>query len=290
VDDDLIVDGAPIQNVSVGSEGGVERVRGQNPCVSAAALSKKPNGRAHPHPPPFLSHLLFLPSRPGPCPFTPLLTQLTLVGKVVSVTEHAACTEVTLSDGTGTAPVKHWHDADDGGAGGGGPGRAAALAPGTYVRVHGSMRGFDGVRSLVAYAIRPVTDGNELTYHLLQAVFQHAHLKAGGGVGGAAAVAVTAAAGAAAAPMAFGGAAAAPAVAMDDGGVGADGLTGLQRAAKAAVTDLGAVSTNGASVDAVVAALAPGGHAPAAVRDAVTFLLEEGHLYSTVDENHVKVA
>ena len=40
----------------------------------------------------------------------------------------------------------------------------------------------------------------------------------------------------------------------------------------------------------MVAALAPGGHAPAAVRDAVTFLLEEGHLYSTVDENHVKVA
>jgi hypothetical protein len=56
------------------------------------------------------------------------------------------------------------------------------------------------------------------------------------------------------------------------------------------VGDLGAAAANGASVDAVCAALAPAGHAAAAVRDAVTFLLEEGHLYSTVDENHVKVA
>jgi replication factor A2 len=215
-------------------------------------------------------------------------TQVTLVGKVVSVTEHAACTEITLSDGTGTAPVKHWHDASEDGGGAGGGRATSALAPGTYIRVHGSMRLFDGVRSLVAYAIRPILDGNELTYHLLQAVFQHAHLKATGGVGGPVAAAAPGAAPAAAGV--FGAGPKGAAAVVDDGGVGADGLTGLQRAAKAAVGELGASGANGASVDAVCGALAPAGHAAAAVRDAVTFLLEEGHLYSTIDENHVKVA
>ena len=255
------------------------------PPSAWAAQLEKTNKR------PFLDPPALPFSRPplhpsSPRPPTPL-SQVTLVGKVVSVTEHAACTEISLSDGTGTAPVKHWHDASEDGSGAGGGRAATALAPGTYARVHGSMRLFDGVRSLVAYAIRPVTDGNELTYHLLQAVFQHAHLGAGAGGGGGAAAAI--AAGAAAGVFGGGAAAVAPAAA-DDGGVGADGLTGLQRAAKAAVGDLGAAAANGASVDAVCAALAPAGHAAAAVRDAVTFLLEEGHLYSTVDENHVKVA
>ena len=65
-------------------------------------------------------------------------------------------------------------------------------------------------------------------------------------------------------------------------------LTGAQREAKAQVAALGG-GPQGAAVDDIVAALS-GRVSEALVRDAVGFLLEEGHLYSTVDENHVKVA
>ena len=87
----------------------------------------------------------------------------------------------------------------------------------------------------------------------------------------------------------FGGAAAAPPAAGSGGrnDVGTDGLTNAQRDVKAAVAALGA-GANGASVDEVAASL--GALPRDAVKDAVAFLLEEGHLYSTVDENHVKVA
>lgn len=232
---------------------------------------------------PSLSYLLF------PSSF-PTQTQLTLVGKILDASEHASSTVLRVDDGTGIVSIKYWGDADDEGADGAGDGaaaaRRAAWQPGAYVRVHGNLRAFDGARSLVAFNVRPVSDHNEITYHLAQCMLQHAHLAKVHGGGGATVIAATA-----------GGAAAAPAVVKADdtgaaGGdpnaVGADGLTGAQREAKAQVAALGG-GPQGAAVDDVVAALA-GRFAEPLVRDAVGFLLEEGHLYSTIDENHVKVA
>lgn len=157
--------------------------------------------------------------------------------------------------------------------------------------MHGNLRAFDGARSLVAFNVRPVADHNEVTYHLAQCMLQRAHLtsKKSGGAGGATAIAATAgAAGAAAAAPAVA-AYADPAAGGDPNAVGADGLTGAQREAKAQVAALGG-GPQGAAIDDVVAALAGRGFSELIVRDSVAFLLEEGHLYSTVDENHVKVA
>ena len=129
----------------------------------------------------------------------------------------------------------------------------------------------------------------QITHHQLQCILQHAHLKAGAPGAGSGSVPLTAAAGAIPAQPVFGGAAAAPPAAGAGGpnDVGTDGLTKAQRDVKAAVAALGA-GANGASVDEVAASLTA---LPRdAVKDAVAFLLEEGHLYSTVDENHVKVA
>ena len=46
---------------------------------------------------------------------------------------------------------------------------------GTYVRVHGHLRSFNNRRSVVAGAVRPVQDLNELTNHLLELVLVRAH-------------------------------------------------------------------------------------------------------------------
>jgi hypothetical protein len=150
-----------------------------------------------------------------------------------------------------------------------------------------SVLGRAGRRAARAPPTPPLSPSLQVTHHLLQCILQHAHLKAG--APGAGAVPVSAAAGGAPAQPAFG----APAAAAAGGGgdpnaVGADGLTGVQRDVKAAVSALGA-GPAGAAVDGVCAHLAPSRAAPA-VRDAVAFLLEEGHLYSTTDEFHVKVA
>jgi len=49
----------------------------------------------------------------------------------------------------------------------------------TYVRVRGTVRSFGGKKSIVASKITPVTDMNELTYHILEVV--HSHVTVGTG-------------------------------------------------------------------------------------------------------------
>ena len=234
---------------------------------------------------------LSLSSQPRPLlpPAQTRLLQLTLVGKILDASEHASSTVLRVDDGTGIVSIKYWGDNDDEGNAGddNAAARRAAWQPGAYIRVHGNLRAFDGARSLVAFNVRPVSDHNEISYHLAQCMLQHAHLaKTSGSGGNATAIAATAGGAAAAAAVA---AAKPEAAGGDPNAVGADGLTGAQREAKAQVATLGG-GPQGASVDDVVAALQGRGFAEVLVRDAVAFLLEEGHLYSTVDENHVKVA
>jgi hypothetical protein len=44
---------------------------------------------------------------------------------------------------------------------------------GSYVRVYGNLRSFQGKTNVVAFSVRPVTDFNEVTYHSLE-VSHHA--------------------------------------------------------------------------------------------------------------------
>jgi len=275
-DGDLDIDGAPVNNVRfrcflISIIFSIDALR---PSLSFSTFSLS-----------YLSltlDLLPLSKLESPPP------QLTLVGKILGASEHASSTVLRVDDGTGIVSIKYWGDNDDeGGAAGddGAAARRAAWQPGAYIRVHGNLRAFDGARSLVAFNVRPVADHNEITYHLAQCMLQHAHLSRASS-GGATAIAANAAGGVAAAPAAA--AKAENAAGGDPNAVGADGLTGAQREAKAQVAALGG-GPQGAAVDDIVAALS-GRVSEALVRDAVGFLLEEGHLYSTVDENHVKVA
>jgi len=89
-----------------------------------------------------------------------LSLQLTLVGKLASVSEHASSILLQLDDGTGVAAVKFW--ADDAGDDAAAAARRADWRAGAYVRVHGHVRSFDGKPSIVAFNVRPVTDHNEV--------------------------------------------------------------------------------------------------------------------------------
>uniref|UniRef100_A0A3Q2NN59 Replication protein A2 n=1 Tax=Fundulus heteroclitus TaxID=8078 RepID=A0A3Q2NN59_FUNHE len=48
------------------------------------------------------------------------------------------------------------------------------LPPGTYVKVSGNLRSFQNHRSVVAFSVRPLEDMNEITSHILEVV--HAHM------------------------------------------------------------------------------------------------------------------
>jgi hypothetical protein len=65
--------------------------------------------------------------------------------------------------------VRLWNDSDDNTE----EASAAPVAEGTYVRVFGNLRVFQGKTNVVAFAVRPVTDFNEVTYHSLEAIFVH---------------------------------------------------------------------------------------------------------------------
>ncbi|XP_032367105.1 replication protein A 32 kDa subunit-A isoform X2 [Etheostoma spectabile] len=52
----------------------------------------------------------------------------------------------------------------------------ASAAPGTYVKVTGSLRSLDGQRSLLAMNIRCIEDLNEITSHMLEVVRAHMQL------------------------------------------------------------------------------------------------------------------
>jgi replication factor A2 len=43
----------------------------------------------------------------------------------------------------------------------------------TYVRVNGRLNTYSNRTTVVAHSIRPITDFNEITYHLLDAIQTH---------------------------------------------------------------------------------------------------------------------
>lgn len=214
------------------------------------------------------------------------ITNVTLVGKVLSASESGLTYGLTIDDGTGTAAVKIWISDDESESD---RQRRAEWRPGMYVRVHGHISSFGKAQEVIAFNIRPVVDHNEITYHFLQCIFQHVHLTKGGGaaLGGAGAAALGGvkqeqAGGFGGAPAGgFGGA---PAAGYNPN----QGLTPIQSDLMAFFNAPDVQNGDaGISIDEVLAR-SGGRYSLVQVREAVEALQNEGHIYSTIDENHFK--
>jgi hypothetical protein len=111
------------------------------------------------------------------------ITQITFVGQVRSVNPQPTNVTLKIDDGTGQIEVKKWIDADK-------QDEASAdqYELDSYVRVWGRLKSFSNKRHVAAQVIRPVTDFNEVNYHLLEATYVHLYLTKGplGQEGGAA--------------------------------------------------------------------------------------------------------
>uniref|UniRef100_UPI0037E8457C replication protein A 32 kDa subunit-like n=1 Tax=Semicossyphus pulcher TaxID=241346 RepID=UPI0037E8457C len=98
------------------------------------------------------------------------LNQVSVVGIVRGFAPFVTNVQYSLDDMTGPLlNVKQWVNSEDC--------ALMTLAPvGTYVKVIGSLRNFRGQRSLLAMDVRCIKDLNEITSHMLEVVEAHMQL------------------------------------------------------------------------------------------------------------------
>uniref|UniRef100_A0A4W3K7Q9 Replication protein A2 n=1 Tax=Callorhinchus milii TaxID=7868 RepID=A0A4W3K7Q9_CALMI len=178
------------------------------------------------------------------------LSQVTVVG-VIRDAEKAPTNILYKLDDMTAAPmdVRQWVDTDEVGS------ENIVVPPGTYVKVAGHLRSFQNKKSLVAFKIMPLEDMNEFTSHMLEVVQAHLLLnKAQSAPGGSAAAFNT--------------------PAQRDGG----GTMGMYSGSNDMVMN-GLTSQQSQHLVIAVCFFS---------RQAVEFLSNEGHIYSTVDEDHYR--
>lgn len=210
------------------------------------------------------------------------LTQVQLVGQIRSVNKQSTNTQYVIDDSTGVIEVKRWGESADN------------FTQNQYVRVVGRINIYQEKRSINAFKVFAITDFNEVTCHFLQVIEAHIYATKGAG-------AQTAQAGgqmqtnfgqqAVAAPVQQ---QTMPAVgqpqAFDVSG-GGDGLTPEQQRLLAAIKAIDAETgkqEEGVHIDLVIKRMDPSGNTANQIKEVINFLAEEGHLYSTTDEEHFK--
>jgi replication factor A2 len=123
------------------------------------------------------------------------LHHVKFIGAVRSHEDASTNATFSIEDGTGLVDVKQWVDANDC------PAiiemRQECMQENVYVKVIGSLKDYDGKKTLVAHTVRRLSTSNELTHHMLEVVYSSEkyqrkqsivggampHSMAGGGVG-----------------------------------------------------------------------------------------------------------
>ncbi|XP_016098267.1 replication protein A 32 kDa subunit isoform X1 [Sinocyclocheilus grahami] len=199
------------------------------------------------------------------------IAQVTIVGVIRNTDKSTINIQYKVDDMT-AAPmdVKQWIDTEDMGV------DNSVIPPGSYVKVSGNLRSFQNNRSLVAFSVRVLEDMNEVTSHMLEVV--NAHMQQSK-------------------PQS-----------MMGGGAG----TNMMPTAHASMSSTGSYSgasmmlVNGLSANQnQVLSLIKSCHEPqgismqdlkqklssmsvTVIRQIVDFLSNEGHIFSTIDEDHFR--
>lgn len=101
------------------------------------------------------------------------INQVSLVGVITRIVPFVANILYSVDDMSGPPmDVKYWTDTEDPHV------LKTTFSPGTYVKVSATLHTFQGQRSLVALNMRRLDDLNEITSHMLEVV--QAHMQLGG--------------------------------------------------------------------------------------------------------------
>ncbi|KAI8913897.1 replication protein A, subunit RPA32 [Powellomyces hirtus] len=202
------------------------------------------------------------------------LSLCTLIGQIKSINQQSTNITYILHDSTGSIEVKKWIQSDETDYD---AAQRDSCHVGSYVRIFGHLRVFQNKRSLLIFNIRPIAGADEISFHLLEVMYVHRMLIKG---------------------MDNSGGAHAP---MDQNSVYAagngNGVGGAEMAVNDKLPPLHQQVLNfakqythldeGAAKSDIVQRLR-GQASEATIRDAVQDLLNDGMMYTTVDEDHVK--
>lgn len=197
------------------------------------------------------------------------LSQVIIVG-IVRHAEKAPTNILYKVDDMTAAPmdVRQWVDTDEASC------ENVVVPPGSYVKVSGHLRSFQNKKSVVAFKIAPVEDMNEFVSHMLEVVHSHMSLNAQPGGGGSSVALNT--------PGRAG---------MDTGGsfsggndMHTNGLTPHQSQILNLIRTC--KGSEGMGFEELKARLQ--GMNVNTIKQALEFLSNEGHIYSTVDDDHYK--
>lgn len=100
--------------------------------------------------------------------------QITFVAQIRNISLQTTHHTYKMDDGTGTIEAKIWVDSDlvnnpDDPMNK----HREKLQEGAYARVYGKLKEFNNKRHVGANVVRPITDFNEIQYHLLEATYVH---------------------------------------------------------------------------------------------------------------------
>ncbi|XP_078450401.1 replication protein A 32 kDa subunit [Lampetra fluviatilis] len=196
------------------------------------------------------------------------LNQVTMVGLVRQAEKSPTNILYKVDDMTcDPLDVRQWVDADEETT------ENNVVPPGTYVRVVGHLRSFQNKKSLVAFKILPLEDMNELTCHILEVV--HSHMALGKPpVPAAASIAVTTSM-----PLNTSLKQSAAGTLRADNGL-------AQHQTKVLTVIRSCHSSEGMSMQELksrIPAMNPG-----LLKQTIDFLSNEGHIYSTIDDDHFR--
>ncbi|KAJ2643508.1 Replication factor A protein 2, partial [Coemansia sp. RSA 1694] len=220
---------------------------------------------------------------------------VTFVGVVRSVLQQPINIIYSVEDGTGKIDVRVWIGGSDSGGDMGDDGQGDAsnqmadpnITVGKYVRVYGELRFFNGKRSVTSHKVRLVTDHNEITYHGLEAIYVHLTKTRGQAPalrqGGAAQASAGQGLGAGTSSLYSSGGAMGGYGGMSGGN---QGLTPVQAAVLNVIKDT-STQSEGLAINVIQQKLA-GQYNNSQVSNTVEWLISEGHLYNTIDDNHVQ--
>lgn len=208
------------------------------------------------------------------------LYMVKIVGCVRSFEQKSTNLAIDIEDGTGMIEAKTWMNEGD---------ECSAVAnmrqeccqDYAFVRVIGQVKEFDGKRHIQATDIRLLGTKNEFTYHLLEVAYsfdKYQKRKESGGVGMGVGMGYGIG-NMSSMPKTMG-----AKVSMNQGGGNS-----AADAAVASIKSYGETDT-GVDIQNVIADLASQGFSEQEVRNAMENLANEGHVYSTIDENHFSVS
>lgn len=205
------------------------------------------------------------------------LHQVTFVGLICEVQENTTHLAYEIDDLTGgRITVKRWIDKEDNIE----EFNQSQFREDTYVRVYGYIKMQDGdKKTIVAFSITRVVDFNEITYHMLSVVHARLKLKEAPVVDNS----VIPATSAGGQNMQFG--------TSFSGGQGRFGQStesaGMSKTHSQVLQIIsGTNSTEGMGIDEIRQKMR--GISDADIREAVEVLSNEGHIYSTIDDDHFR--